>query len=105
MQTLTRKSACVMLSLLLLLSAVLPVKAVSYTHLDVYKRQVHKHIRHDLGKRGAPHLDTHEQGVAHRRGDVADAKVIHEDQTELDGACLLYTSSLSQPGVSMMSGY
>ena len=32
---------------------------------------VHKHIRHDLGKRGAPHLDTHEQGVAHRRGDVA----------------------------------
>ena len=43
---------------------------------DVYKRQ--------------------EQGVAHRRGDVADAKVIHEDQTELDGAhakaCLLYTS-------------
>ena len=47
---------------------------------------VHKHIRHDLGKRGAPHLDTHEQGVAHGRGDVADAQVIHEDQTEMDGA-------------------
>ena len=47
---------------------------------------VHKHVRHDLGKRGAAHLDAHEQGVAHRRGDVADAQVIHEDQTELDGA-------------------
>ena len=31
MQTLTRKSACVMLSLLLLLSAVLPVKAAAET--------------------------------------------------------------------------
>ena len=33
---------------------------------------VHKHVRHDLGKRGAAHLDAHEQGVAHRRGDVAE---------------------------------
>ena len=24
---------------------------------------VHKHVRHDLGKRGAPHLDTHEQAL------------------------------------------
>ena len=41
MQTLMRKSVCAMLSLLLLLSAVLPVKAaaetapVSYTHLTL----------------------------------------------------------------------
>ena len=35
---------------------------------------VHKHIRHDLGKRGAAHLDTHEQGVAHGRGDVVNAE-------------------------------
>ena len=44
---------------------------------------VHKHIRHDLGKRGAAHLDAHEQCIAHGRGNVADAQVIYEDQTEL----------------------
>ena len=27
---------------------------------------VHKHVRHDLGKRGAAHFDAHEQGVANR---------------------------------------
>ena len=47
---------------------------------------VHQHVRHDLGQAGAAHLDTDEQSVADGRGDVADAQVVHEDQTKLDGA-------------------
>ena len=46
---------------------------------------VHEHVGHHLGQRGAANLDAHEQGVAHRGRDVADAEVVHEDQAEMDG--------------------
>ena len=47
---------------------------------------VHEHVRQDLFQAGTAHLDADEQRVADRGRDVADAEVVHEDHTKVDGA-------------------
>ena len=58
---------------------------------------VHEHIGHDLFQRGAAHLDADEQRIADGRGDVADAQVVHQDHTELDGQRPRHRGSAGRP--------
>ena len=54
--------------------SMLPLLPVSYTHLDVYKRQIYTCHRAP-GKQGRPH----------RRGDIANTQVHDHHDTEMDG--------------------
>ena len=56
------------------------IDPVSYTHLDVYKRQVH-------GQLGRAIVDT----VRHTLGQQVDDAVVQSEQP-LPNSCLLYTS-------------